>query len=99
MSRRWRMITSPSRRCGRSRVMLDTKAKMMKDRNCSAGIGDLKGLTGPRSRSETETPPRKAGFWVLAVVALASVVGATILMDVFIDVLVTYLSSTDPVRH
>lgn len=41
----------------------------------------------------------KMRFWVLAVVALASVVGAIILMEVFIDVLVTYLSSTDPVRH
>ncbi|ABM48527.1 putative membrane protein [Burkholderia mallei] len=46
-----------------------------------------------------ETPPKKARFWVLAVVAIASVAGAIILMGAFIDVLVLYLTSTDPVRH
>lgn len=70
----------------------------MKGRNCSAGIGDLKRLA-ERSRPEIKTPPKKAKFGVLAVVAIASVVGACILMGAFIDVLVLYLSSTDPVRH
>ncbi len=46
-----------------------------------------------------ETPPKKARFWVLAVVAIASVVAAVIVMGAFIDVLVLYLTSTDPVRH
>lgn len=36
---------------------------------------------------------------MLAVVAIASVVGAIIVMGAFIDVLVLYLTSTDPVRH
>ena len=94
-----RVTTNSSRRGERSRATIDTAANMMKDRNCSAGVGDLKRLIDPRSRSATETPPMKMRFWVLAVVALASVVGAIILMEVFIDVLVTYLSSTDPVRH
>lgn len=74
-------------------------ANMAKDRNCSAGIGDLKRLAGPQSRPATGTPPKKAKFGVLAVVAIASVVGAFILMGAFIDVLVLYLTSTDPVRH
>ncbi|EMP73984.1 hypothetical protein D512_28843 [Burkholderia pseudomallei MSHR1043] len=46
-----------------------------------------------------ETPTKKARSWVLAVVAITSVVGAIILMGAFIDVLVLYLTSTDPVRH
>lgn len=46
------------------------------------------------------TPPKKARFWVRAVVvALTSVVVALILTGAFIDVLVLYLVSTDPVRH
>ncbi|WP_175817700.1 hypothetical protein [Burkholderia diffusa] len=72
---------------------------MANDRNCSAGIGDLKRLAGTRSRPSVETPPKKARFWVLAVVAIASVVAAVIVMGAFIDVLVLYLTSTDPVRH
>ncbi|MDN7445591.1 hypothetical protein QZM64_41235 [Burkholderia cepacia] len=72
---------------------------MTKDRDYSAGIGDLKRLAGSRSRPAIETPPKRAKFGVLALVALASVVGAIILMAVFIDVLVTYLASTGPVRH
>uniref|UniRef100_UPI003BEF0050 hypothetical protein n=1 Tax=Burkholderia arboris TaxID=488730 RepID=UPI003BEF0050 len=72
---------------------------MANDRNCSAGIGDLKRLAGTRSRPAVETPPKKARYWVLAAVAITSVVGAIILMGAFIDVLVLYLTSTDPVRH
>lgn len=72
---------------------------MMKDRDCSAGIGDLKRLAGSRSRPAIETPPKRAKFGVLALVRLASLIGAIILMAVFIDVLVAYLTSTDPVRH
>lgn len=72
---------------------------MAKDRNDSAGIRDLKHLAGPRLRSSIETPSKQAKFGVLAVVALASVVGAFILMGAFIDVLVLYLIETDPVRH
>ncbi|KVQ63012.1 hypothetical protein [Burkholderia territorii] len=72
---------------------------MANDRNCSAGIGDLKRLAGTRSRPAVETPPKKARSWMLAVVAIASVVGAIIVMGAFIDVLVLYLTSTDPVRH
>jgi hypothetical protein len=72
---------------------------MTKDRDCSAGIGDLKRLAGSRSRPAIATPPKRAKFGVLALVAVASVIGAIILMSIFIDVLVGYLASTGPVRH
>ncbi|MDN7592141.1 hypothetical protein [Burkholderia seminalis] len=72
---------------------------MTKDRDCSAGIGDLKRLAGSLSRPAIETPSKRAKFGVLALVAVASVIGAIILMAIFIDVLVGYLTSTDPVRH
>lgn len=72
---------------------------MTTDRNCSAGIGDLKRLAGPRARPAIETPPKKTARWVPVVVAIAAVIGAIVVMGAFIDVLLLCLTSTDPVRH